>query len=198
MKTRNIIALCVIGLLVMGTVVAHAQKGMRHLGGLDDKPVPNARCTHKGLHELLELTPEQVKQIKDARIEMKKRLIPLQADLKLAQLELAEMVRDGASKGELDKKIDDIGAIRSSMQKIRVSHRLEFRNLLTDEQKNKLESMPGGWHGFCRGHDMSGGHRGGRGAGFHGGRCPFTDDAEFHHGRRHGPGDCFWLDDGEI
>jgi hypothetical protein len=140
----------------------------------------------KGLHELLELTPEQISRIADTRIEMRKKLVPLRADLELAQIELHEMIRNEASANVLDKKIDEIGTIKSEMQKIRIRHKLQFRDVLTDEQKKKLESMPG--HGFgmgpghggrcdgCRGH--------GRGSG-HGGHPFFGNDESF------GPGPHF-------
>lgn len=180
MKTRKMIILLIAALFILGSVSAYAQRGGGFGHGKADRgaggPGP---CIEDGL----ELTPDQIKQVQDSRVEMKKQLIPLEADLKLARLELHEMIRSGADQATIDKKIDAMATIKTSIQKIRVGHRVQFRNMLTDEQKAKFDSRP--MHGGDRG-----GRHGGRGQGH--GMC--NNDCRFSGGGGRGPGDCRWLD----
>lgn len=172
MRTRKTIIMLTIAFLLMATASAFAQKGMGRAGERPGKTRPGLQGQPAGLHELLELAPDQIKQLEDMRIEMQKKLIPLQSDLKMAGLELQELIRDDAAKTSIDAKIDEIGGIRSKMQKIRVGHRIDFKSILTDEQKLKLESMPMGRPGFGSGRGHHGCRGGGLGFGRFGGDCP--------------------------
>lgn len=168
MKTRNIISMVVIGMLLFGTVTAFGQMGKHHGQGFQGKQGCDMQGTRAGLHEQLELTPDQIKQIQASKLEARKKIIPLKADLQLAKLELHEMMRTDGSKAALDQKVDEIGAIKVKIQKIRIGEKLEFRSLLTAEQKEKLSAMPKGKRGGR--HGGHGGFHGGAGHG--GGHCP--------------------------
>jgi Spy/CpxP family protein refolding chaperone len=164
-KTRNILPLLVTVFFLLASVSAYAQHGMGYGRQFQEKPEHGMQGMQKGMHECLELTAEQLKQVEEFKFEMKKKLIPLQADLKLARLELHEMMSGDASADVLDKKIDEIGAIETKIQKITIRHKLQFRDILTDEQKKKCGSMPGFGHGFGKGHGACGGGKGGHGFG---------------------------------
>jgi len=155
MKTRNMIMLIVAALFIFGSVTAYAQKGMRFghgkAGHGPGGPGPGIECD-------LELTPDQIKQVQSMHVETKKKLIPLEADLKLAGLELHELIRSGANQSTIDNKIDAMAAIKTSVQKIRIGQKVQFRNMLTEEQKAKFDSRP--MH-----HGGKGGMRDGRGSG---------------------------------
>ncbi len=165
MRIRNILPLLVTVLFLLATVSAYAQHGMGHDRESKEKAEHGMQGMQKGMHECLELTPEQLEQIKEFKFEMKKKLIPLHADLKLANLELHEMMSGDASADALDKMIDKISAIEAKIQKIKIRHKLQFRDILTDEQKKKCGSMPGAGHGFGKGHGACGGGKGGHGSG---------------------------------
>lgn len=136
--------------------------------------------------EYLELTDEQIERHKEIRLETQKQIIPLQADLKMARLELRELMSDGAAQSAVDAKIDEIGRIRTEMQKLRVGQHMQFREVLTEEQQNKLGKMPfshgmrgrGGDCGHGRGHGAFGSrdYPMGGGGGPHFGDCPFDDE----------------------
>ncbi len=193
MKARNIIVMLTVGLFLLGTLSAQAQRGMGHFKG---NPEPGMQDGCKRLPELLELTPDQINKMKDSKAAVQKKMIPLQADLKLARLELREMMRSDASKSALEAKVDEIGKIKSTMQKIRIGHTLELKSMLTDEQKKKLESMPLGGFGLGHGMGRGCGHHGDAGIGPIGGDCPFQGQGGFRKGS--GRGDCFWFDEDEI
>jgi Spy/CpxP family protein refolding chaperone len=174
MRPRNIFPLLMTVFFLIATVSAHAQRGMGRGREFQEKAGQGMQGMQKGMHECLELTPEQLKQAEGFKLDMKKQLIPLQADLKLAKLELHEMMIGGESADALDKKIDEISAINAKMQKIRIRHKLQFRDILTDEQKKKCESMPGFGPGFGEGHGEYDGGRGWQGPGTGcGSRCAF-------------------------
>lgn len=85
--------------------------------------------------EQLNLTEEQQEKMHDLRVAHQKQMVPLQADLKLAHLELEELVRDGDTSKKLDaaiKKVNDLKAKQFDMQ---IKHRMEVGSVLTDEQK---------------------------------------------------------------
>ena len=100
MKKTGILTLLVITLFVFGGVTANAQRGMGRGG-------PGGGNFHKGFSqgksmiEMLELTTDQIKQARAMRLETQKKLIPIKSDLKLARLELHELMRSGAGKAEI-------------------------------------------------------------------------------------------------
>ncbi len=147
MKKTGILTLLVITLFVFGGVTANAQKGMMGHGSPGGGKFHKGFSQGKSMIEMLELTTDQIKQVRAMRLETQKKLIPIKSDLKLARLELHEMIRNGALEAEIDRKIDQMSAIRTNIQKINVHQRLALRNMLTDEQKAKLETMPFGGRG---------------------------------------------------
>jgi len=88
----------------------------------------------------LGLTPEQKEKIRSMVFEGRKEQIRLQSDLKIGNLQLRElMTQDRPDKFKIDKMIDDIGAIRTRMQKARVERMLSLRDILTKEQIRSLK-----------------------------------------------------------
>jgi hypothetical protein len=83
----------------------------------------------------LGFTPEQKEKIRSIAFEGKKEHIQLQSDLKIANLELRElMTQEKLDKVKINKKLDEIGALRTKLQKARVERMMAFRDVLTKEQ----------------------------------------------------------------
>ena len=94
--------------------------------------------------EALELTSEQIKKIKTMRLDMAKEKIRLRSELELKQLELKELLSaDEPDMRRIEAKIDEMAPLRTELQKKRIEHRLAVRNVLTQEQRDKLELMRG-------------------------------------------------------
>lgn len=183
MKATKLITITTAILILAFASFAAAQMGsgkmMRHGKGA-------GHDIKAGMAEYLELTDEQTERHREIRLETQKQIIPLQADLKMARLELREMMSDGAAQSAVDAKIDEIGRIRTEMQKLRVGQHIQFREVLTEEQQQKLKKMPFSHgmrgHGNDRGHGQR--HSGlgdrdcpmGGGGGPHFGDCPFDDE----------------------
>ncbi|MBN2279434.1 MAG: hypothetical protein JXQ65_02535 [Candidatus Marinimicrobia bacterium] len=89
----------------------------------------------------IDLSEQQQDQIHDLKINFKKSHVQKEADLKLARLELQELIRSENSGKELDNAIDEVNKIRNELFKDQVKHRLEVQKILTDEQKEELKKL---------------------------------------------------------
>ena len=190
MRTRNLVIYSIVVMFLLAAATSHAQMGMGHKkGGSHGMMGKQGHCLKMGCVEQLGLKSDQIKQLKDIRFDVKKKLIPLQADLRLAKLELHEMLSNDASKNAIHSKIDAVEKIKSEIHKIKIDGKLAFRNLLTAEQKEKLDALPMGGCGRMGRHH-------GRGAGFGmmDGDCNPREAASYGFSF----GDCPWIDDSGI
>ena len=130
MKTTLRLSLAFTALFILAAAVGFGkdrERGMMH---------------EHGLFGIQNLTDAQKKQIQDIRQEMEKAMIPLKAQLELKHAELKTLlVSDKPDKAAIDKKIDEIGAIRIQMGKKWIGNRLEIRELLTPEQRPKFDEQ---------------------------------------------------------
>ena len=125
MKIRYITALIMI--LVFSQAYSQ-QFGMRR-GGWD-------------FNERLDLTEEQEEQIEKIWIETQKETTPLRSRLNTLSAELDELlIADTPNQGAIDKKIEEMTEWRAQLHKSRIHTRLKIRELLTDEQRIKFDSM---------------------------------------------------------
>ena len=182
MKAIKITAITTAILVLTFGTFAFAQMGGGKMGGRQGNQQGTA-MRGAGIAQALDLTDEQIATHERVRIETQKKMIPLKADLKLARLDMRELMRNGASQDAINAKIDQIGKIETQMEKLRASQHIKFRDTLTDEQKAKFKTMP--MRGGNRGHgkrgggmrgNCDGGNRSYGGGGHHFGDCPFVDD----------------------
>ncbi len=93
----------------------------------------------------LDLSAEQVQKVEKVRLKAQRKAIKLRADLKLARLDLRELLQsDHPNKTAIYKKLDQIGALRTKLEKTHIDARLEICNLLTPEQRAKLQEIERG------------------------------------------------------
>ncbi|HCL00140.1 MAG TPA: hypothetical protein DHW42_08575 [Candidatus Marinimicrobia bacterium] len=110
----------------------------------------------------LDLNEEQKEQMHQLRVNKQKAVVPLQADLKLAQLELEELIRNDDTSKKIDIAIKKINNLKGNLFEIQVKHRIAVKNVLTREQQEMIKHRkPGmqcghGKKGRCPGHDMMG------------------------------------------
>lgn len=100
-------------------------------------------CDLMGMADDLELTKDQRKQIEDLNFAHRKAMIPQRAQLQVMNLELRKLIRNDAKEGEINAQIDQIGKLRSDIQKQNMKHRLAVKAILTPEQREKLNNRPG-------------------------------------------------------
>jgi len=83
----------------------------------------------------LNLSPEQKEKIRSTALEGRKDEIRLSSDLKIAHLELRELMQqDNLDKAKINKKLDEIGALRTKLQKAKFERKMALREVLTKEQ----------------------------------------------------------------
>lgn len=86
------------------------------------------------------LTDEQRKKLDPLRLEYKKKVYPLKAKLKQAKVELALLIgSDNPKQKDIDKKIDEIAKLKAEKMRLKATHKIAVRKLLTEEQKAKFD-----------------------------------------------------------
>lgn len=98
---------------------------------------------HEMLEKELGLTQEQSDKLEKLRYEHMKASIDLQADLKKAGLEIAELMKTRGNDAAVLAKVKDISALRAKMAEQMVQHQLARRAVFTDEQWSKISDLRG-------------------------------------------------------
>ena len=99
---------------------------------MKNKPMQKTRAA---VCDQLNLTEQQQEQMHALRIKHQKAMIPVQSDLKLAKLELDELIRDGETSKKLDTAIKKVNNLRAKQFEMQVKHRIETGKILTEEQR---------------------------------------------------------------
>jgi Spy/CpxP family protein refolding chaperone len=90
----------------------------------------------------LDLTDAQHERLADIRTRHLKAAIPIEADLRLAELDLEQLTRaDRPDAQAVDRQIDRISGLRASLMKNRMAGMLEGRAVLTPIQQKKLREL---------------------------------------------------------
>jgi Spy/CpxP family protein refolding chaperone len=88
------------------------------------------------------LSEEQKEQMKALREEHMKATIPLQNRLKeLRARQNSLMSVESPDRGQINEVLDEINGLQGQLQKLSVEQRLSFRELLTEEQRIKVDAM---------------------------------------------------------
>jgi len=159
---KKISMILVFAALMVAQLFAQPGQGMRKGQGMPemrgvDGPGPR-------MIEVLDLTVDQQKQMKDLKLKHDKEMIPLRADRLKATEELRLLkAQDKPNLKAINNKIDEVVALKAKIMKARARHQVEVKNILTEEQRLKWEERQ--MHRKGRK-----GHRGfGRHSGFGGG-----------------------------
>lgn len=122
------------------------------------------------LDKELGLTEEQEKQLEDLKVAHQKIMLEMGADLKIAQMELGQLMEERGNDDAVKAKSAEITALLTKIREEQINHKLATRAIFTDEQWTKISKLKKyvGRHskgrGHSRGFDRS--HFGGRS--FHG------------------------------
>lgn len=92
--------------------------------------------------EELGLSDEQVAKLRSIRTETQKALIRKQADLRVAQIELEELLQNPTAKrADLEAKAKEVQRLQSEVWLTAFRARLDAREVLTSEQLKKAASL---------------------------------------------------------
>jgi Spy/CpxP family protein refolding chaperone len=93
------------------------------------------------IHEL-NLTPEQIAKLRQDRLQDRREMIKVQAELETQQLDLQEaLLQDKPDLDVIEKISDRIGGIHGRMVLGRAKALIFLRSVLTPEQKQKLDAL---------------------------------------------------------
>lgn len=96
----------------------------------------------KRMVEELALNDQQTKAIKNILIEARKQNIKLRADVRVAQIELGQLITKGdVDKASVNAKVDQIAGLRGDVMRQRAGAALAVRAILTVEQREKAEGL---------------------------------------------------------
>lgn len=154
MKHLSQVAVLCVGLTVAVMAVAEPDRptdgpeqrpsGPRHgqhhdmaFGGFLERFIANPRVAQE-----LDLSDEQMGQLKAANTSLRERQSALQEKLRHAGLQQARLMTDAEiDEDALMDAVEKAGAIRTEMAKLRVRELLTLRRTLSDEQIHKLQAL---------------------------------------------------------
>lgn len=144
--------------LMVVALIATVIAGVAFAQPMKMKGAPGKMMEEQTLCEKLKLTDEQIAKLDDIQKKYQKEVIGLRADLRLAQLELRDLVEKEASQKEIQKALNKVNNLRAKMLELHINKKLEIGKVLTDEQKKLLREKP--VHYLLRGYEMPHGMRG--------------------------------------
>ena len=113
------------------------------------------------LREQLLITPEQVAKIRQESLNFRKAEILSRADLEVKRLELDSLLEaETPDRAAIDKSLRAANAAQFTVEKAAIDHQLAVRDLVTPEQRKKLEKMREEFRGPGAGPGGPGGPRG--------------------------------------
>jgi Spy/CpxP family protein refolding chaperone len=123
------------------------------------------------VRQQLGISPEQAAKIKQQQSDFRKAEVRNRADLEIKRMDLHDLVSaEKPDRSAIDRKLQEVGAAQLALEKSAIDHRLTMREMLTPEQRQKLQQMmrrepqpPTPMRGGSAPHGMQGGGRGGRG-----------------------------------
>lgn len=90
------------------------------------------------------LTEEQKQKIEELRTGFLKEVQPMRNQLRSERFALLSLLAsDKPDQKAINAKIDALAKLRAEIEKKAVAHRMQVRNLLTDEQKAAFDARPG-------------------------------------------------------
>lgn len=92
------------------------------------------------MESILDLSDEQEQQIEKLHLNFQKETLPARNKIREKNAQLNTLITEGANESKIDQLIDEIGNLRTEMQKSRINTHLKVRDLLTDEQKIKFDN----------------------------------------------------------
>jgi Spy/CpxP family protein refolding chaperone len=139
MKNKSVntgLAGIIVFLLLTG-FQANAQRGGGYGQGrwIGDGPGPMNR-----METMLDLSDEQETQIEKVHLDFQKETLTVWNKIREKSAQLNTLITEGADKNKIDQLVDEMGDLRTEVNKARISTHLKVRELLTDEQKVKFDN----------------------------------------------------------
>jgi len=89
----------------------------------------------------LDLSNEQLTKMEKIDDDFQKARIDMQSKIELSEIEFRKAMQNNSSKDDILAKQDKISNLRNQMQKMALSYKIDLYNLLTSDQKEKLDDL---------------------------------------------------------
>ncbi|MEA1965631.1 MAG: Spy/CpxP family protein refolding chaperone [Candidatus Aerophobetes bacterium] len=149
MKKTHTIPLIVVMLLLGGIEAAFA-------GGprWSSKPLPSKYESGK---VNLNLTENQTKELQDLRLEYQKEMLEARGTLQIKRLELrGQLLSEEPNRAKIDSLVEERGELWTDIQKKILDYQLKVKEILTEEQWNKLRLYHSFGNKARKGRDVGG------------------------------------------
>ncbi len=108
-----------------------------------------------GMMQKLNLSDDQLTQIKKIHMDFQRKQIQNEAKIRLARLDLSQMIQaDKPDRSAIEKSIRDISSIETDTKLARVDQLLAIKNVLTPDQVKTFKQMMMNRGGMMRGRMM--------------------------------------------
>ncbi|MFA5928712.1 MAG: periplasmic heavy metal sensor [Candidatus Margulisiibacteriota bacterium] len=135
MNKKHIALMLIITVLAASSLYASAPWQGQGQG----KKGPDSQMRQKMFKEM-GLTKEQVKASEEIRLDSEKKMIGLRGKVQEKNLDMrAEMRKEPVDEAKIDTLINEIGLIKTELERLRVHNMIKLHKLLTPEQKSKLQ-----------------------------------------------------------
>lgn len=144
---RTLILASLVLMIAAGT--ASADHGRRTAGPMNHpgfgRHIPDGDFDRLGMMlrwaDEIKLTDDQKSKLEQMALTHHEMMIDKKAELEKAELQLRHMRRNDAPESEVLALMDQVGRLRTGMQKARYQHRKEVEGVLTTDQLDKLENL---------------------------------------------------------
>jgi len=135
---KNLLVL--IGLLIITSYGFAQEFDCPGHGGREGKHQPG----HMMKLEMLDLSPEQREEIETSRYEVKKKAIPLRAEIQLKHLDMQkEMKAENLNRAKLMSLTKEISDLQLKIKQLMLDQRIKVHSVLTPEQREQLHKPMG-------------------------------------------------------
>lgn len=99
------------------------------------------------LQKKINLSKDQIEQLKSLKLDLKKLFINQQAKIKIGELELKELYSDlEKNLNKIKSKLDELALMRSSMKFAQIETEINAKNVLSDEQEKQFNQFLEEWY----------------------------------------------------
>ncbi len=157
-KTRNLLLVFSLLLLALNAPALAQMSGM-HEGKGQHREMGSEKGMHGGACWMESLTDEQKAKAAKMRLEYKKAKSLLKAQIKVKKVELVTLVtEDNPDQPAIDKKIDEILALKKQKMQKKYAYKIALRNMLSPEHRVSFDmsllkkTVHGKGHGYKKKH----------------------------------------------
>jgi Spy/CpxP family protein refolding chaperone len=92
------------------------------------------------LEAMLDLTDEQESEIEKLHLDFQKKSLSVRNKIREKNAQLNTLISEGADMNKVNQLVEEIGDLRTEVQKGMISTHMKVRNLLSDDQKVKYDN----------------------------------------------------------